>query len=175
MKRYGKKVYDGSNTVKCECIGTYICRTCGCESRLIRRKGYGFQNILSVCEEGHTCEVAKELYEKYKVGDRIRLYESTFGKDAVLRLDSYTEGIVINSYPCIIDYEFDFRVDKCVINGNEIKATSWVIGSIHHGVSHSSTKVRLLEKGKKEVYEQLTLNFILAEARNGKTDAFESV
>jgi len=158
MKRYGKKVYDGSNTVKCECIGTYICRTCGCESRLIMRKGYGFQNILSVCEEGHTFEVAKELYEKYKVGDRIRLYESTFCKDAVLRLDSYTEGVIINSYPSITNYEFDFRVDKCVMNGKEIKAPAWVIGSIKHGVSHNSTEVKLLERAKREVYEQLKLD-----------------
>lgn len=159
MKKYGKKVYDGSNTVKRECIGTYICRTCGRESRLIRQKGYGFQNILSVCGSGHTCEVAKELYEKYKVGDRIRLYESTFGKDSVLRLDSYTEGVIIKSYPCIIDYEFDFRVDKCVMNGKEIKATSWVIGSIHHGVRHSSREVKLLEKRREEACEQMSLNF----------------
>ena len=157
MRRFGKKVYDGSNDIRRECIGAYICRTCGKESRLIRQQGYGFQNILSVCDSGHTWELAKELYEKYKAGDRIRLYESTFGKDAVLRLDSYTEGVIINSYPGIIDYEFDFVVDKCVMNGKEIKAPAWIIGSIHHGVNHSSTEVKLLEKAKKEVYEQLTL------------------
>lgn len=98
MTKYGKRVYDGSNNVKREYIGSYICPTCHKPSRLIRQKGYGFQNILSVCALKHTCEIAKELYEKYHIGDRIRLYESTFGKDAVLRLDSYTEGIVINSY-----------------------------------------------------------------------------
>ena len=157
MKRFGKKIYDGSNDIKREYTGIYICRICGKESRLIRQQGYGFQNILSVCDSGHTWELAKELYEKYKAGDRIRLYESTFGKDAVLRLDSYTEGVIINSYPGIIDYEFDFRVDKCVMNGKKIKAPAWVIGSIKHGVRHSSTEVKLLEKAKKEVYEQLTL------------------
>lgn len=156
MKRFGKKVYDGSNDVRSECIGTYICPVCCKESRLIKQKGYGFQNILSICDMEHTCEIAKELYAKYKVGDRIRLYESTFGKDAVLRLDSYYEGIIINSYPCLIDYQFDFKVDKCVLNGKELKAPAWVIGSIHHGVNHSSTEVKLLEKAKVTVYEQLT-------------------
>lgn len=158
MRKYGKKVYDGSNEVKREDIGVYVCPTCGKYSRLIRQKGYGFQNILSICESGHTCEIAKELYEKYHVGDRIRLYESTFGKDAVLRLDSYTEGIINNSYPDIIDYKFDFTVDKCVMNGNEIKAPAWIVGSIHHGVSHSSTEVKLLKKLKKDTFEQLKLD-----------------
>lgn len=157
MRKYGKKVYDGSNEVKREDIGVYVCPTCGKYSRLIRQKGYGFQNVLSICESGHTCEIAKELYEKYHVGDRIRLYESTFGKDAVLRLDSYTEGLIINSYPDMIDYKFDFKVDKCVMNGNEIKAPAWVIGSIHHRVAHSSTEVKLLKKAKEDTFEQLSL------------------
>lgn len=159
MRRFGKKVYDGSNDIKQEYIGVYICPTCHKESRLIKRKGYGFQNILSICELEHTCEIAKELYEKYEVGDRIRLYESTFGKDSVLRLDSYTEGTIVNSYPDIIDYKFDFKVDKCVMNGQEIVAPAWVIGSIHHGVNHSSTEVKLLQKAKTDTYEQLSLVF----------------
>ena len=157
MKKFGKRVYDGSNNVKREPIGTYICPVCNEESKLIKQKGYGFQNILSVCALNHTCEIAKELYEKYKVGDRIRLYESTFGKDAVLRLDSYIEGIIIKSYPDMIDYKFDFKVDKCVMNGKEIKAPAWVIGSVHYGVNHSSAEVKLLEKAKEIVYEQLSL------------------
>lgn len=157
MGLFGKRVYDGTNEVKREDIGTYICPICHKTSRLIRQKGYGFQNILSICDLEHTCEIAKELYEKYHVGDRVRLYESTFGKDAVLRLDSYTEGIIIKSYPCLIDYKFDFRVDKCVMNGKEIKAPAWVIGSIHHGVNHSSTEVKLLKNAKENVmYKQLS-------------------
>lgn len=156
MKKYGKKVYSGSNDVKREDVGLYICPTCHRPCRLIRQKGYGFQNILSVCDLGHTCEIAKELYEKYHVGDRVRLYESTFGKDAVIRLDSYTEGIIIKSYPNIIDYKFDFRVDKCVMNGHEIKSPAWVIGSIHRGIDHSSTEVKLLKRAGKEVCEQLS-------------------
>lgn len=156
MRKYGKRVYDGSNTVKKECIGIYVCPTCQKPSKLIRQRGYGFQNILSICDKQHTCEIAKELYEKYKVGDRIRLYESTFGKDAVLRLDSYTEGIIVKSYPYMIDYKFDFKVDKCVMNGKEIKAPAWVIGSIHHGVDHSSAEVKLLKKAENDNYEQLS-------------------
>lgn len=156
MKKYGKRVYDG-NDMKREDIGSYICPTCHNPSRLIRQKGYGFQNILSVCDLEHTCEIAKELYEKYHVGDRVRLYESTFGKDAVLRLDSYTEGIIITSYPYMTDYKFDFKVDKCVMNGHEIKAPAWVIGNIHRGVNHSSTKVKLLKKATEDDYEQLSL------------------
>lgn len=157
MKRFGKKVYDGSNNVKQENIGVYTCPVCFKSSSLIKQKGYGFQNILSICDSGHTYEVAKELYEKYRVGDRIRLYESTFGKEAVLRLDSYTEGIITNSYPNIIDYQFDFKVDKCVMNGKEIKSPAWIIGSMHLGVNHSSTEVRLLEKAQRNSYEQLSL------------------
>ena len=158
MKRFGKRVYDGSNDIKKSYIGTYICPVCHKESNLIMQECAGFTNILSVCSKGHTHEIAIELHEKYKVGDRIRLYESTFGKDAVLRLDSYTEGIIIKSYAEITDYKFDFKVDKCVMNGKEIKAPAWVIGSIHHGVSHSSTEVKMLKKAEKEVYEQLSLN-----------------
>ena len=157
MRKYGKKVYDGSNDVTREDIGVYVCPTCGKYSRLIRQKGYGFQNILSICDSQHTCEIAKELYEKYHVGDRIRMYESTFGKDAVLRLDSYTEGIIIQSYPDMIDYKFDFQIDKCVMNGKEITDPAWVIGSIHHGINHSSTEVKLLTKAKKNTFEQLSL------------------
>jgi len=158
MKKLGKKVYDGSNDIKKEYIGTYICPVCLKKSNLIKQKGYGFQNILSICYMEHTCEIAKELHEKYKPGDRIRLYESTFGKDSVLRLDSYTEGIVINSYPDIIDYRFDFKVDKCVMGGEEIKAPAWIIGSIQHGIGHSSREVKLLKKAEEDSYEQMVLD-----------------
>lgn len=157
MKKFGKKVYDGSNNIKKERMGTYICPVCHKKSRLIRQKGWGFQNILSVCESGHTCEITKELYEKYKPGDRIRLYESTFGKDAVIRLESYKEGIVTKSYPAIIDYQFDFKVDKCVMNGKEIKAPAWIIGHVWSGVNHSSTEAELLERAEEETYEQMEL------------------
>lgn len=157
MRKFGKKVYDGKNEVKREDIGPYICPNCHKTSRLIRQKGYGFQNVLSVCEKGHTFELTKQLYEKYHVGDRIRLYESTFGKDAVIRLDSYCEGVITRSYPNLIDYQFDFVVDVCVINGIPLKKDAWVIGSLHRGVDHSNTCVKLLEKAQPDVlYEQMS-------------------
>lgn len=156
MRKFGKRVYDGSNEVKEEDAGPYICPVCNKNSRIIRRYGYGFQLLMSRCGS-HNCVIAKELYEKYKVGDRIRLYDSTFGKDSVIRLDCYTEGIITHSYPGIIDYMFDFKVDKCVMNGKEIKAPAWVIGSTHRGTSHSSAEVKLLKRAPKDTYEQLTL------------------
>lgn len=158
MKHYGKKVYDGSADVKSETIGKYVCPTCHKESVLIRRRGLGFQSILSVCDSGHTCLMAKALYEKYHVGDRIRLYESTFGKEAVIRLDSYCEGVIVNSYPSITDYQFDFIVDRCVMNNNEIKSPAWIIGHLHRGIRHSSAEVKLLKKAEKPIsFEQLSL------------------
>lgn len=160
MKKYGKKVYDGSRDIKRACIGTYICPVCKKESKLIKQRGYGFENVLSVCESQHTCEIAKSLFEKYKVGDRIRLYESTFGKEAVLRLDSYQGGVIVNSYPDLIDYRFNFMVDKCVMNGHEITAPAWIIGHLHRGVNHSSAEVKLLKKVLVPVAEQLTLHFV---------------
>lgn len=74
------------------------------------------------CRHGHTCEIIKTVYEKYQVGDRIRRYESTFGKDATVRLNCYTEGVIEKSYPSLIDWLFDYRIDKCMRNGTEIKA-----------------------------------------------------
>ena len=141
MKKFGPRVYDGTNQVKREVIGFHTCPVCQEQSRLIKQRGGGFENVLSICDKNHTVELEKKLFEKYKVGDRIRDYESTFGKDSVLRLDSYTEGVVIKSYPDLIDYQLDFRVDKCVSLGHEIKAPAWIIGSIHRGVDHSSTQV----------------------------------
>lgn len=141
MKKFGPRVYDGTNQVKREVIGVHTCPVCQEQSRLIKQRGGGFENVLSICDKNHTVELEKKLFEKYRVGDRIRYYESTFGKDSVLRLDCYEEGVVIKSYPDLIDYQFDFRVDKCVSLGHEIKAPAWVIGSIHRGVDHSSTQV----------------------------------
>ena len=152
MKKFGPRVYDGTNQVKREVIGFHTCPVCQEQSRLIKQRGGGFENVLSICDKNHTVELENERgkgykgveqlqIEQYKVGDRIRDYESTFGKDSVLRLDSYTEGVVIKSYPDLIDYQLDFRVDKCVSLGHEIKAPAWIIGSIHRGVDHSSTQV----------------------------------
>lgn len=158
MKRYGKKVYDDSTDVKVKTIGKYVCPVCHKSSNLICRKGPGFQVILSACDRGHTSIVTKTLYEKYHVGDRIRLYESTFGKDAVIRLDSYYEGTIVKSYPSITDYEFDFIVDKCVMSNNEITSPAWIIGHLYQGVRHSSREVKMLKKAKlTDCFDQLSL------------------
>ena len=39
-----------------------------------------------------------------------------------MRLDCYTEGVIEKSYPSLVDWLFDYRIDKCVSNGTEIKA-----------------------------------------------------
>jgi len=158
MRRFGKKVYDGSNDIQRKCIGIYICPLCHKESKLIEQKNKEFRNILSRCDLNHTFEMAKELYQKYYVGDRIRYYESTFGKDAVLRLDSYTEGVVVNTYPGITSYNLDFKVDTCVMNGHEIKSPAWVIGHIVKGVRHGSAELRLLKRANKSNYTQLAFD-----------------
>ena len=92
--KYGALVYDGSQKVQEAEIGYYICPVCQEKSKLIQRQAPGFKNILSVCMRGHTCELVKTLYEKYKVNDRIRQYSSTFGKEARIRLDTYCEGTI---------------------------------------------------------------------------------
>jgi len=158
MRKFRKRVYDGSNDITEEKIGAYVCPVCNKGSSLMKRKGPGFQILVSRCGS-HNCVIAKELYEKYKVGDRIRYYDSTFGKESVLKLDCYTEGVIVHSYPGIIDYMFDFKVDKCVMNGKKIKPPAWIIGNVTHCVSHSSQQVKLLNRAKKDSYEQLTLAF----------------
>lgn len=90
-------------------------------------------------------EITKSLYEKYKVGDRIRRYESTFGKDATVRLDCYTEGVIEKSYPDLTDWLFDYRIDKCVSNGAEIKAPAWIIGHLAIGTHHHDRHIVLLQ------------------------------
>ena len=101
--------------------------------------------VESICQHGHTCEITKSLYEKYKVGDRIRRYESTFGKDATVRLDCYTEGVIEKSYPDLTDWLFDYRIDKCVSNGAEIKAPAWIIGHLAIGTHHHDRHIVLLQ------------------------------
>lgn len=144
MVKYGKRVYDGTCCVKETLEGATTCPMCGNGSSLIKRAGYGFSSHFSRCEYGHNVQLDKTLYPKYQVGDRIRYYESTFGKDAIIRLDSYREGIVTASYPDIIDYRFDFQVDTCVMNGRPLPSTAWVIGSVCRGVNHHSTEVELI-------------------------------
>lgn len=134
------------NPVKVSEIGVYVCPVCKETSKLVHRQAPGFKNILSICQHGHTCEIVKTVYEKYKVGDRIRSYESTFGKNSVVRLDSYSEGVIEKSYPGLIDWMFDFRIDRCVGNGKEITAPAWIIGHLSVGRSHHDKSVVLVKK-----------------------------
>lgn len=119
-QKYGWRIHD--DPVRATEIGVSVCPVCRESSRLVQRQTSGFKNILSICRHGHTCEIIKTVYEKYQVGDRIRRYESTFGKDATVRLNCYTEGVIEKSYPSLIDWLFDYRIDKCMRNGTEIKA-----------------------------------------------------
>lgn len=144
--KYGALVYDGSQKVQEAEIGYYICPVCQEKSRLIQRKAPGFRNILSVCKHGHICEIVKTLYEKYKVNDRIRQYSSTFGKEARIRLDTYYEGTIVKSYPGLVDYLFDFRIDKCVILGQEIKVPAWIVGHMSVGNNHHDKRITLIKK-----------------------------
>lgn len=160
MKRFGKKVYSDDDKIKKEVIGYYVCPVCKKESKLIHQSCPSFENVLSICEKKHTVELTITLKQKYQVGDRIRHYESTFGKDSVLRLDSYTEGVIIKSYPFVTSYQFDYVVDKCVMNGHEIKAPAWIIGHVVEGVNHSDNTIKLLKKADntKLDYEQLSFD-----------------
>lgn len=96
-QKYGWRIHD--DPVKATEIGVSVCPVCRESSKLVQRQTSGFKNILSVCRHGHTCEIVKAVYEKYQVGDRIRRYESTFGKDAAVRLNCYTEGVIRSHIP----------------------------------------------------------------------------
>ena len=141
-QKYGWRIHD--DPVRATEIGVSVCPVCRESSKLVQRQTSGFKNILSVCRHRHTCEIVKAVYEKYQVGDRIRRYESTFGKDATVRLNCYTEGVIEKSYPSLIDWMFDFRIDRCVGNGREIIAPAWIIG--HLSVGRSNKSVVLVKK-----------------------------
>lgn len=89
-QKYGWRIHD--DPVRATEIGASVCPVCRESSKLVQRQTSGFKNILSICQHGHTCEIIKTVYEKYQVGDRIRSHETTFGKNSVVRLDSYSEG-----------------------------------------------------------------------------------
>lgn len=144
--KFGWRIYDGSQKVQVTEVEVYVCPVCKETSKLVQRQAPGFKNILSICQHGHTCEIVKTVYEKYKVGDRIRSYESTLGKNSVVRLDSYSESVIEKSYPGLIDWMFDFRIDRCVGNGKEITAPAWVIGHLSVGRSHHDKSVVLVKK-----------------------------
>ena len=113
--KFGWRIYDGSQKVQVTEVGVYVCPICKETSKLVQRQ------------------------------DRIRRYESTFGKDATVRLDCYTEGVIEKSYPDLTDWLFDYRIDKCVSNGAEIKAPAWIIGHLAIGTHHHNRHIVLLQ------------------------------
>ena len=157
MHNYGRRVYV-KNSVTENVIGDYICPNCGQTSRLSMRQGYGFKALFSTCDSGHRWEISKQLYEKYKVGDTVRVYESTFGKDSVIIKDCYTEGIIIRSYPNIIDYQFDFKPTKIVFNGKMLPVSAWGYAEIHKGVDHHRRDVELIHRKEKTEYVQMSFD-----------------
>lgn len=68
-----------------------------------------------------------------------------------MRLDCYTEGVIEKSYPSLVDWLFDYRIDKCVSNGAEIKAPAWIIGHLSVGSYHHDKHVVLLQKAASTV------------------------
>ncbi len=99
-----------------------------------------------------------EFTTRFKAdGDIVRVYESSFGKDSVLRLHSFYEGPIVKVYPLITDYDFDFMVEKAVSHGKELPSHSWMYGHVIRGHASHSRDVRLIRKAEqtkddKEVY-----------------------
>ncbi len=156
MKKYGRKLYI-RNPLNEKKFGNYICPICNKNSILVERKGYGFMILASICNEGHRVNLAKQLYPKFEIGDTVRIYGSTFGKDAVIRTDCYDEGIIVESYNSIIDCEFDMLITKAVMNGKQLPSNSWRYGTIIHGHRHHARDVDIVKKVEKVNYEQLSL------------------
>lgn len=153
--KFGRKVHYGDSVTE-KVIGSYICPLCGEDGKLLDRRGAGFRLFAVECRHGHRHTLAKQIYKKYDVGDVVRIYESTFGKDSVLRLDSFKEGPIVRIYPYIIDYRFDMLVQKAVFNGKDLPAESWVYGYVMHGHDHHRRDVELIRKAEDQ-YKQLTL------------------
>ena len=156
MKKFGRKVYI-KNPITQKEIGQFICRVCQNNSTLIERKGYGFKSILSICPSNHTILMDKKLYPKYHVGDVVRIYGTTFGKDSVIRLDFYDEGTIINSYPSILDYQFDMKIEKSVMFGKPLPLHNSRYNTVIHGHEHHRRDTILIKKAEQVHYEQLTL------------------
>ena len=153
--KFGRKVHYGDSVTEKE-VGFYICPICGEDGKLLDRRGAGFRLLAVECRHGHRHTLAKQIYKKYEVGDTVRVYDTTFGKDSVIRLDNYQEGIVIRIYPNIIDYQFDMQINKVVSNGEELLTTSWMYGHVLQGHDHHRRDTELIKRAEKQ-YEQLTL------------------
>ena len=144
----GKYAYE--EKVKEKTIGKGICPICGSKSKLIRRKGYLWECEICQCtSSNHTRIIKEKYYTKYKAGDHIRVYETTFAKESRLILNSYSDGIVTKIYPGIGGYYLDYIVKREVLLGEETPSSSWVIGKTRTGLRHDSKYIKLITGGKK--------------------------
>lgn len=151
-----RKIYVYDDPVRESTVGKYICPICGQNSSVTERKNKGFKALLSDCPNSHRVLLHKEVYQKYRIGDQVRIYDTTFGKDSVIKPNWYTEGIIIASYEGITDYEFDMRITEVVCGGEKIPETSWLYGHILKSHKHHRNDVKLIKRAELE-YHQLKL------------------
>ena len=142
----GEHVY-AKEEIKEDIIGECNCRICGETAKLIRRKGSLWECEVSECagKISHSCIIKDKYHGIYKVGDYIRVYESTFENGSRLILNSFCDGVITKSYHDIGGYRFDYLVKREVINGEETPDTSWAIGRTITGRRHADRCVKLLK------------------------------
>ena len=144
MAGLGELVYEKEKVTQ-EQIGEYICPSCGKTSCLIKRKGELWEYVVSECKScPYTETIKKHYHSKYQVGDKIRVYESTFSKDSRIILNTYREGTVTKIYPDIGGYYLDYVIERDVKYGKETPKTSWVIGSTITGRRHVDRCIKLI-------------------------------
>ena len=125
-------------------VGHCTCEICGALGKLILRTGKQFRRWYCDCPNGHMPEIKKEIDDVFQIGDRVRLYDSTFGQDAKIIFDSYTEGIVVAKERSIISYSLSVKIDKAISRGKPIPKKSWLYGYIIKGVDSDSNALELL-------------------------------
>ncbi|MCT4507919.1 MAG: hypothetical protein N4A48_04035 [Tepidibacter sp.] len=137
-------VYRESDKVVEKEVSSCICPVCGENGRLILRKGKHFRRWYCICPKEHNANIKKEIDDIFQIGDRIRIYESSFGKDAKIDYTSYKEGIVIEKELSIINYHLSMKVDIAVHQSKHINKKSWVYGSVIKGVQSDDNLIELL-------------------------------
>jgi hypothetical protein len=138
------RVYKPSDEPKNKQIGECECEVCGAIGKLILRQGKQFRFWFCECPNGHRPQIKVEIDDIFQIGDRVRLYHSTFGKDAEIIFDTYTEGIVIAKERSIINYLLSVKIDKAIFNNKSIPKRSWIYGYIVRGVQSDDNTVELL-------------------------------
>lgn len=138
------RVYSPSDEPAEKQIGECKCEVCGATGELMLRSGKQFRRWYCKCPNGHRLQVKKEIDDIFQIGDRVRMYDSTFGKDSEIIYGTYTEGIVVNKERDIINYSLSVKIDIVVSDGKPIPKTSWMYGHIVRGVQSDSRTVELL-------------------------------